>query len=116
MKILIQKVDLVEGEELQGLITRISNALGQQKAKLKKSLFLYGIFKDHIIARDFETGSFFKLDLTRNKEEVVLGKPVAVVQTFVPKKVQKSEQTQEEKYVDAPSDVSKSSLWGSIFS
>lgn len=83
MKVEIRKVDLMEGEELQELVKRVIGALGQQKAKLKKSLFLHGIFKDHVIARDFETGAFFKMDMARKGEEVTLSNMTKVVQTFV---------------------------------
>lgn len=94
-KIAINKVDLVEGEELWDLVKKIREALGQQKAKLKKSLFLHGIYKSHIITRDFETGAFFKMDLKRDGEQVELSNMQEVIMQFLPKKksVEKAEGT-----------------------
>jgi hypothetical protein len=83
----IHKVDLVDGEEFHELPGKIMRALGRMKGKLKKSLILTHIFKDHVVTFDLETRKKFRLDMSRgNSGEIVLGAPVEVVAVFVPVK------------------------------
>ncbi len=92
-KVEISKVELLEGEEMQTLIKKIQDAITQGKGKTNKSLFLHGIFKDHIITRDWETHKFFKMELSRDGEGVKLSSSTEVRQAFVPigQKVEKAE-------------------------
>lgn len=80
----VTKVELVEGEELQGLIKKVIDAVGRHKGKVSKSLGLTGIYKDHVIARDFETGRFFRMKMVREGADVVLSDAEEVRQVFVP--------------------------------
>lgn len=90
-KIEINKVELVEGEELMELVDKVYKALAQNKAKTDKSLGLRGIFKDYIITRDAESGQFFQMAITRKGEHLELGEPVQVRQIYVPVAAPKSE-------------------------
>jgi hypothetical protein len=95
MKVRVYKVDLAEGEELMQLVDKVMSALAQQRAKLKRSLSLRGIFKDFIVVMDVEKRKMYKLSLARSdKGELTIGKEFEeVVQTFVPaKKVEKGEE------------------------
>lgn len=94
-KIEVRKVELVEGEELQGLVKKVIDAIGRSKGKTTKSIGLTGIYKDHIITRDFESGKFFKMAMERDDAgNVKLGDAVEVKQVFVPAK-QKTEKAED---------------------
>ena len=61
MKIEVAKsIELQEGEELMEFVQRVHEALAVNRAKTKLSLFLHKVFNEHIIARDYEQGRFFK--------------------------------------------------------
>lgn len=93
-KIEIRKVDLVEGEELQGLIRKVFDALRLHKTKSKGSFMLKGIFKDFIITQDSESGKFFRMKMSRDANQINLDGLEEVRQTFVPvtQKTEKSEE------------------------
>lgn len=82
MIIEIKKLDLIEGEEVLDLGDKVMKALAQSKAKLKKSLRLIGVYNNHVITRDAETGRLFKMDISRDGSAVVLGSPEEVQQSF----------------------------------
>lgn len=92
----INKVELADDEELQTMIKKVMDAVARSKGKTKKSLQLVGIFKDHAITRDFETGKFFKSAMTRDGEVIKLDEAVEVRQVFVPVK-QKTEKAEDAK-------------------
>jgi len=83
----VQKVDLVEGEELMDLAKKVMAAITQNKGKTRKSLGLLGIFKDHIVVRDFEDGKLFRMEMKRDDGgNVLLDGMEEVQQKFVPLK------------------------------
>lgn len=92
-KVEINKVELLDGEELQTLVKKVVDAITQGKGKTNKSLFLNGIFKDHVITRDWETGKFFKMEMARDGDAITLTGSAEVRQAFVPvgQKVEKAE-------------------------
>lgn len=65
MKVEIKKLELADGEEVLELGDKVMQALARQKGKLKKSLYLRGIYNDHIIAKDRETGKLFRFEMKR---------------------------------------------------
>ena len=70
-KIEVCKLDLAEGEEVMELGDKVMAALAQQKGKLKKSLFLRGIYNDHIIAKDRESGQLFRFEIKRSEKGAI---------------------------------------------
>lgn len=115
----IEKVELLDGEELMSLPRKIMDAMGRHKAKLNRSLFLRGIFNKFIIAKDFETGRMFQMDMSRDQDgDILLGNPVEVKQTFVPVKqaAAKAEDGSDVKADDRPTYIKleKESLWKGI--
>jgi len=85
MLIEINKVDLVDGEELMELARKVQAAITQHKGKLQKSLGLIGIYKDHIVVRDWEDGKLFRMDMKRDdKGEILLADMTPVKQAFIP--------------------------------
>lgn len=82
MIIEIRKLDLAEGEEVLEFGDKVMRALSQSKAKLKKSLRLIGIYNDHIVTRDAESGRLFKMAIAREGGAVTLGAPEEVQQSF----------------------------------
>jgi len=86
-KIEVHKVELVDGEELMQMVDKVIAAVTQSKGKLKKSLSLRGIFKDHVVVRDAESGKMFRMKMTRDdKGQVALEGMEEVKQVFVPVK------------------------------
>ena len=100
----VHKVDLLDGEELMDLAKKVMAAITQHRGKIKKSLALQGIFKDHIVVRDMEDGRLFRMKLARSdKGEINLEGMEEVRQTFVPvKKVEKSETPADLQVVTVP--------------
>lgn len=96
-KIEVCKVELTEGEELQGMIKKVIDAITRSKGKTKKSLHLAGIYKDHIITRDFESGRFFKMKMERDGDVIKLSDEAEVRQVFVPVK-QKTEKAEADQF------------------
>lgn len=85
--IVVEKIQLADGEELMDLPRKIMAELTKQKAKLKRSLILTHIFGDHIVTRDLETRKRFRLELSRTDGgNIKLGKPEEVRTMFVPVK------------------------------
>lgn len=85
--VVVEKVDLVEGEELMDLAKKVMVAITQNKGKTKRSLGLLGIFKDHIVVRDFEDGKLFRMEMKRDDDgNVLLDGMDEVKQTFSPVK------------------------------
>lgn len=86
MKVQIQKnLELLDGEELGEFVGKLQDALAVNRAKLKLSLGIVGIFSDHILTKDFEKGGFYRFAFSRDESgSVVLGDGVEVRQVFVP--------------------------------
>lgn len=94
----VTKVDLMDGEELMDLAKKVMSAITQHKGKLRKSIGLLGIFKDHIVVRDFDSGKLFRMEMKRDdRGSVNLDGMVEVRQVFVPVKQakEKSENSME---------------------
>lgn len=90
----INKVELLDGEELMDLAKKVMAAITQNRGKIKKSLGLVGIFKDHIVVRDFENGQLFRMEMKRDDAgNVQLDGMEEVRQVFMPlkPKTQKSD-------------------------
>ena len=83
MIIEIRKLNLAEGEEVLDVGDKVMRALARSKAKLKKSLRLIGIYNDHLVTRDAETGRLFKMALSRDGDAIILGSPEEVQQSFM---------------------------------
>lgn len=79
----VNKVEMPEGMEMLDFGGTIMGMLAQAKAKLKKSLMLIGIYNDHIVTKDRETGKLFKMSLATKDGEIDLGEPVEVRQQFI---------------------------------
>lgn len=96
MKVQINKLELMEGEEVLELGDKVMSALAQQKGKLKKSLFLRGIYNDHVITKDRETGKLFRFEIKRNSSGGIELTNMSEVRPagFVPVK-QKSEKAED---------------------
>jgi hypothetical protein len=83
----VQKIDLLDGEELMELAKKVMAAITQHKGRLNKSLALRGIFKDHIVVRDMESGKLFRMNMKRDDAgAVLLDSMDEVRQVFVPAK------------------------------
>lgn len=97
MEIKVQKnLQLTEGEDLMDLINKIREAMAVNRAKMKMSLGLLNIFSDYVIAKDFESNRFFKLELSRDDAGgVVLGDAQEVRQVYVPMDQDKTEKSLE---------------------
>lgn len=84
----VQKLALRPGEELWDFIDAICTAVSTNRVLLADGsldAWLQGIFDDHVIVQDFNTGRLFKADFVRNeKGEFEFGEPVEVRQEFVP--------------------------------
>lgn len=85
-KVAVQKnVKLQEGEELMDFVNKVMDAVSTHRQKVDRSVFLRGIFKGFIITRDFESGKFFQMKLSRAPDGLIkLGDPIEVRQAFVP--------------------------------
>jgi hypothetical protein len=86
----VRKLDLMEGEEVLELGNKVMNALAQNRKKLKRSLSLRGIFNDHIVAKDTESGTLFRIVMKRGDGgAIVLGELEEVRQVYVSTKKEK---------------------------
>ncbi len=83
-RIEVQKFELTDGQELNDFISMVMKAVTQQRKQLNRSLGLMGIYKNHIITRDMESGKFFKLAMKHDANAIELGDPAEVRQVFVP--------------------------------
>jgi hypothetical protein len=93
----VSKVDLVEGEELMDLAKKVMAAITQNKGKTNRSLGLMGIFKDHIVVRDFEDGKMFRMEMKRDETgSVLLDGMEEVQQKFVPVKPKATKEEEEQ--------------------
>lgn len=116
----VEKVDLMDGEELMELPRKIMASLTRTKSKLNRSLILTHIFKDHIVTLDIETRKKFMMSMERDdKGAIKLGQPQEVKTKFVPVKenTTKSEDGVEVVETDAPIEVEveEPGFWGGQF-
>lgn len=83
----VAKIALREGEELWDFIDAVWMAVQTNRVVLADGsldAWLMGIYEDHVIVQDGNTGRLFKSTFTRNeKGEFEFGEPVEVRQVFV---------------------------------
>lgn len=79
-KVEIRKVELLDGEEMHQFGSKVAKAV----RAIMDNAYLYGIYKDHVILREWRTGNFIRMDLRREGEGVQLSNSQKVRQTFVP--------------------------------
>lgn len=93
-KVEVKKVDLMDGEEQMQLVDKVIAALAQQNGKLKKSLSLRGIYKDHIVVRDTESSRMYRMKMSRDDSGGVQFEGMEEVKAvFVPVKAEKQDHT-----------------------
>ena len=84
----IKKLALRPGEELWDFVTAMCNAVSTNRVILADGsldAWLHGIFEDHVIVQDGNTGKFFKSGFIRNSAgEFEFSDPVEVMPVFVP--------------------------------
>lgn len=96
-KIYVSKFNLQQGEELKHFIGKVCQAVAARGAELKKNFFTIGIFKDHVIVRDADSGSAFRIPLSQSEGGTIhlKGELEEVRSVFMPlsqlSKLQKSE-------------------------
>lgn len=91
MKILVQKFELMEGEELQSFI-------GKVMAAMPEGMFVKGIFSTYVISKEFESGRMFKMPFSRDADGAVsFGEGTEVKHAFV--EISKDEELDQE-YVE----------------
>lgn len=82
---IINRFDLEEGEEFWDFMDKVHAALqilGQQN---DRRYWLIGLFDDHIIVEDNNTGKLYKLDMSRNEDgSVALANMTEVKIQYVP--------------------------------
>lgn len=87
--------DLAENETVQDLCRKIYKAVYAYLSK--KSMWncnVFGIYMDCVILQDYDNGRWYKVEYTREGEEIVMGEPAEVEIRFVPKdNVEKSDQS-----------------------
>jgi hypothetical protein len=83
----VRKIALREGEELWDFIDAMWMAVQTNRVILADGsldAYLQGIFDDHVIVQDGNTGRMFKSTFTRDaKGQFIFGDPVEVRQVFV---------------------------------
>jgi hypothetical protein len=84
----VKKLELREGEELMDFVWTMMGAVQTDRIILADGsldAWLVGIFNDHIVVEDGNTGRLFRADFTRNeKGEIAFSEPIEVRQVFVP--------------------------------
>lgn len=84
----VRKLQLRQGEELQQFIWTMIGAVQTNRVILADGsldAWLEGIFDEHVIVRDGNTGRLFRADFTRAADgEIVFSPPVEVRVEFVP--------------------------------
>lgn len=84
----IGKFALRQGEELWDFIGALAGAVSQDRVILADGsldAWLQGIYEDHVIVQDGNTGRLFRANFTRNdKGEFSFDHPVEVMSIFVP--------------------------------
>lgn len=84
----VSKLSLRPGEELMDFVHAVLSAVQTDRVILADGsldAMLHGIFDDHVVVQDLNTGRFFKADFTRtDKGEITFSDPIEVMATFVP--------------------------------
>ncbi len=84
----ISKLELREGEEVMDFAWTMMSAVQTNRIILADGsldAWLTGIFNDHVIVEDGNTGKLFRAEFSRNDEgEISFSTPVEVRQVFVP--------------------------------
>jgi hypothetical protein len=84
----VAKIDLREGEELMDFVWTMMSAVQTDRIVLADGSFdawLVGIFNDHVVVEDGNTGRLFRADFSRTeKGEIAFSEPVEVRMVFVP--------------------------------
>jgi hypothetical protein len=100
MHVGVAKVDLREGEELMDFVWTMMSAVQTDRIILADGsldAWLVGIFNDHVVVEDGNTGRLFRADFSRNeKGEIAFSEPIEVRQVFVPVETPSSEEGGEE--------------------
>jgi hypothetical protein len=83
--VVVQKMELLPNEELMDLVDKVCQCVGEFRTKSERKVNLIGIFDDHIVVKDFDTGRCFKMQMERAEDGTVKvdGQMVEVRQTFV---------------------------------
>jgi len=83
--VLVQKqFELAEGEELQSTIRKVIEAADKLRRSGGTTGWLVGIYKDHVILRDWNSDKFFRAELDRSGDEFKLTDVKEVRQAFLP--------------------------------
>ncbi len=81
----VSKVELLDNEEMLVFAEKVIDALETEEAQLSRRPELRGIFADHVIFQDIESGRYYRRALSRaNDGDVALGEAVEVRQVFAP--------------------------------
>jgi len=84
----VRKMQLREGEELWQFVSALQQAVQTNRIVLADGsldAWLQGIYEDHVIVQDMNTGRLFRADFTRDaKGEFTFAEPVEVRVAFVP--------------------------------
>lgn len=84
----VEKLSLRPGEELMSFVGTMLEAVQTNRIVLADGsldAWLQGIFDDHVIVQDFNTGRFFKASFERGSDgSIVFSEPVEVRMEWVP--------------------------------
>jgi hypothetical protein len=84
----VAKIELREGEELMDFVWTMMSAIQTDRIVLADGsldAWLVGIFNDHVVVEDGNTGRLFKSEFVRDaKGEISFSEPVEVRMVFVP--------------------------------
>jgi hypothetical protein len=122
----VSKLELREGEELMDFVWTMMSAVQTDRIILADGsldAWLVGIFNDHVVVEDGNTGRLFRADFSRNdKGEIVFSDPIEVRMVFVPvesskegeeaEKVAKSATPPVERYVEVAKSRDAGGKWG----
>lgn len=79
----ITKDVMVEGEELNDTITKVFRAVRSAGTAKERILSVSGIYKDHVVVRDAEDGTYFRMPMQRSDKGLSLGEPEPGRMVFV---------------------------------
>lgn len=78
--------DLQENESVHDLCRKVYKAVYAYLSKKSMwNCYIFGIYMDYVVLQDYDNGCWYKVEYTREGEEIMLGEHAEVEIRFVPK-------------------------------